>query len=111
MTLDSHWMQITWSSPYTLPGTKITYFVNVTVNGRYSNSLRATTFNNHYNLSFSEIDIDQCHSNVINITVSGSNPAGEGEPSSLTFGHKQNSTELCSGNATNRTQEIIDQGK
>ena len=94
-------MQITWSSPYTLPGTRMTFLVNVTVDGHLNS---AVTSDNHYNVSLLTIGINSCYSSYsIHITISGINPAGEGEPASFVtvIPQKQN----CSNSLTpNQTQ-------
>ena len=67
--IDSSIINISWSPPFTLPGTAITgYNISVTSNGTTTNYF---TSDSYYVLQLSDITDSPC--NEINITVSGYN--------------------------------------
>ena len=75
---NSSTVNISWSSPFTLPGTAITgYNISVTSNGTATNYF---TSDNYYVLQLSDITDSPC--NEVNLTVSGYNGL-DGETSSL----------------------------
>ncbi len=82
ITTTKNGFELTWTPPFTLPGTEMEFIVEATTNSLS----RLLTSQTYQNVSYSDLNISRCDSNqTVHFTIRGVNQVGEGELASIIF--------------------------
>ncbi len=107
VTITNNGFNLTWTPPFTLPGTEMNFIVEAMINSL----LKLLTSQTYQYFSCSDLNISHCDSNqTAHFTVRGINEVGEGEPASITL-HltpAENMYEELEGPPTNFTASVLD---
>ncbi len=97
-------IELTWSPPFTLPGTEMEFIVEATI--ATDSLLRLLTSQTHQNVSYSDLNISRCDSNqTVHFSVRGVNEVGEGEAASIIL-HLTPAESVCDNSEITLTQGI-----